>query len=60
MTEIRVYPEHDKIVVTHEVSDPDDVLIELVSEYKEWQDDGYAYYRMPLHEFMEKLKNSIK
>ena len=56
MTEIRVYPEHDKIVVTHEVSDPDDAIIQIVSEYKEWSEDGYEYYRMSLHEFMEKLR----
>ena len=59
MTEIRVYPEHDKIVVTHELSDPNDVLIEMVSEHKEWEDDGYAYYRMSLHEFMEKLRQQL-
>lgn len=58
MTEIRIYPEHDKIVVTHECSDPDDALIEMVSAYKEWEDDGYEYYRMPLSDFMKNFKKN--
>ena len=58
MTEIRIYPEHDKIVVTHQKSDPDDVLTELVSAYKEWKDDEWEYYRMSLSEFMKHIKLS--
>ena len=56
MTEIRVYPEHNKVVVTHDLSECKDPVLEVVAEHKEWQDEGYAYYRMPLTEFMEQLR----
>lgn len=56
MTEVRIYPDHDKIVVTHELADDNDVLLELVSDHEEWRDEEYAYYRMSLSEFMQLLQ----
>ena len=56
MTELRIYPEHDKIVITHERSDKHDLLLDIVGKYEEWHDDEWTYYRMPLSEFMSNFK----
>ena len=55
MTEIRIYEDHNKIVVTREKTDNYDKLHELVANALDWQDEQWEYYRLPLDEFMHTL-----
>ena len=55
MTEIRIYEEHNKVVVCREKTAKEDKLHELVKHALDWQDDTYEYYRLPLDEFMNTL-----
>lgn len=52
MTEIRIYEEHNKVVVCREKSAKQDRLHDIVKHALDWQDDSYEYYRLPLDEFM--------
>jgi len=55
MTEIRIYEEHNKVVVCREKSAKEDRLHELVKNNLDWQDESYEYYRLPLDEFMHSV-----
>ena len=52
MTEIRIYEEHNKVVLCKEKNTPMDKLHDIVKNNLDWQDDSYEYYRMPLDKFM--------
>ena len=62
MTEIRMYEEHDKIVITSETNVPHDKLFDIAAEadiVEEWNDGGYTYRRGSLSKFMSLLEKEF-
>lgn len=62
MTEIRIYEDHNKVVIAREVSAPTDKLFEAI-DYEEaiesWRDDEWEYIRYPLDKFMANVKRLL-
>jgi len=54
MTELRIYPEKNLVVLSHQVTDEYDPLLDVVSLSSDrWRDDEWEYGKYPLDKFMD-------
>lgn len=63
MTEIRIYEDHDKIIISSETSSPNDKLFELAIAAgieEEWNDGEWSYRRGSLSKFMSLLRKETE
>lgn len=63
MTEIRIYEDHNKVVICAETKNMYDRLFEIREDpscEEEWHDEEWTYMRMPLTEFMKHVQRMIK
>ena len=61
MTNIRIYEDHNKVVIEAESKNMYDKLfevLELSSCEREWKDEDWTFVRLPLDEFMYWLRKS--
>ena len=59
VTEIRIYEDHNKVVVCSETG-VTDKLLDLLDYDDYWKDDEWTYVRMPLDVFMQRLTETFK
>lgn len=63
MTEIRIYEEHNKIVITGETGKMYDKIFQIAADSnieEQWHDSEWTYLRGDLDKFMEVLLKTIK
>lgn len=64
MTEIRIYEDHNKVVVAAETKNMYDKLFIALSDIpeceEEWHDEEWTYMRLPLDKFMSAIKELMK
>ena len=56
MTEIRIYPEDNLAVISHEVEDKNDILFKTADlAFDGWRDREWEYYRISLTDLMAEI-----